>query len=178
MLHLILAKNRAAFFRLALLVALSAGVAACEAESSTPAAKDVVTAGTDAATGETAGDTAGEVATGPMDMCQGTEDLAWLKATLPSGQTGRELAREAAGDCGLGCLNNPAPDKCAIKCMKESVGVQLSDGCAGCYGGIVLCTINKCLPKCIDDAQAQICKDCQETKGCNAPFYACTGPLD
>jgi hypothetical protein len=112
------------------------------------------------------------------DQCQNTTDLAWLKSEVKAGVTGRELAREAAGDCGLGCLNHPAPDQCAIKCMTQDKGVQLSSGCAGCYGGIVICTIEKCLAKCIDDAQAQICKDCQESKGCNTTFYACTGNLD
>ncbi|HAN31785.1 MAG TPA: hypothetical protein DCQ06_09335 [Myxococcales bacterium] len=112
------------------------------------------------------------------DQCQGADDMAWLKSDQASGQSGRDLAREAAGDCGLGCLNHPAPDQCAIKCMLQDKGVVLSNGCAGCYGGIVLCSIANCLPKCIDDAQAQVCKDCQEDKGCNDIFYDCTGPLD
>ena len=112
------------------------------------------------------------------DQCQGADDMEWLKKDLGGGQTGRDLAREAAGDCGLGCLNHPAPDQCAIKCMTQDKGVVLSSGCAGCYGGIVLCTIENCLPKCIDDAQAPVCKECQKEKGCDDVFYACTGPLD
>lgn len=113
----------------------------------------------------------------PVDQCQGDTDLSWLGSKVNDEQTGRELAREAAGDCGLGCLSEPKPDKCAIKCMTDIRGVQLTDGCAGCYGGIVLCTINKCINVCMGDPQAQICKDCQEEKGCNETFYACTGPL-
>ncbi len=119
-----------------------------------------------------------DAAESPKDQCQNTADMTWLKADQGGGQSGRDLAREAAGDCGLGCLNHPAPDQCAIKCMLGDKGVKLSDGCAGCYGGIVLCTIEKCIAKCIDDAQATVCKDCQEDKGCNTPFYACTGNLD
>ncbi len=111
------------------------------------------------------------------DQCQDAANLTWLKSKLSTGQTGRELAREKAGDCGLGCLNSPAPDQCAIECMVKE-GVQLTSGCAGCYGGIVLCTIESCLPKCINDPQAQICKDCQVEKGCDGTFYVCTGPLD
>lgn len=118
----------------------------------------------------------------PVDQCQNSTDLAWLKSTVTTetgNMTGRELAREAAGDCGLGCLAyKDKAGECAIQCMKEDKGVQLSDACADCYGGIVLCTINKCLPKCIDDPQAQICKDCQDQKGCNDVFYGCTGNLD
>lgn len=127
---------------------------------------------------DVAADTSKDTAQAPKDQCQNTADITWLKADQGKGQTGRDLAREAAGDCGLGCLNHPAPDQCAIKCMLGDKGVKLSDGCAGCYGGIVLCTIGKCIAKCIDDAQAKVCKDCQEEKGCNTPFYACTGNLD
>jgi hypothetical protein len=120
---------------------------------------------------------AGGGASDAKDQCQNTEDLAWLKGTVSAGKTGRDLAREKAGDCGLGCLSDKAPDKCAIDCMLKE-GVKLSNGCAGCYGGIVLCTINNCLPKCINDPQAQGCKDCQAEQGCDDTFYACTGPLD
>lgn len=155
---------------LVLLSAISI-VSACGSDSSAPAA----TADT-----ATASDASADAAAAAVvkDQCQNSADLAWLKAEAKPGITGRELAREAAGDCGLGCLNHPAPDQCAIKCMTQDKGVQLSSGCAGCYGGIVICTIEKCLAKCIDDAQAQICKDCQESKGCNTTFYACTGNLD
>lgn len=120
---------------------------------------------------------AGGASTG-KDECQNQTDLAWLKGTAEgTSQTGREFAREKAGDCGLGCLNSSTPDQCAIDCMIKE-GVKLSNDCAGCYGGIVLCTINNCLPKCLDDPQAQICKDCQAEMGCEDAFFACTGPLD
>lgn len=149
-------------------------VAGCDSSSSDGSGSAGSGAGGGAGNG--AGGSGGSAA-GGKDLCQSTEDLGWLKSKLASGQTGRELAREKAGDCGLGCLNDAAPDKCAIDCMKKE-GVQLTDGCAGCYGGIVLCTIENCLPKCIDDPQAQICKDCQVEKGCDGTFYTCTGPLD
>ncbi len=124
-----------------------------------------------------AGGGAGQSGSDAKDQCQNSEDLGWLKGEVSPGQTGRDLAREKAGDCGLGCLSDKAPDQCAIDCMLKE-GVKLSTGCAGCYGGIVLCTINNCLPKCIDDPQAQGCKDCQAAEGCDDKFYACTGPLD
>ena len=112
----------------------------------------------------------------PEDQCLGEADFAWL-TEVQDELTGREIAREAAGDCGLGCLSDPAPDQCAIRCMKNIKGVQLSDGCSGCYGGIVLCTIENCLSRCIDDPQAEDCKACQDEKGCQAAFDTCTGPL-
>lgn len=111
------------------------------------------------------------------DQCQNEEDLDWLHSELEPGETGRDFARDKAGDCGLGCISHSQPDDCAIRCMKDQ-GVELTDGCAGCYGHIVLCTINDCLQQCIDDPQSDICYDCQEDKGCNDEFYACTGDLD
>jgi hypothetical protein len=146
----------------------------------TDTASSTTTGGGATADTSTAVDAASEVSatSAAKDQCQNPTDLAWLKSTLPSGETGREMARAKAGDCGLGCLAAKGKeDQCAIKCMIGE-GVQLSSGCAGCYGGIVLCTIQKCLPKCIKDPQATMCKDCQKAEGCDDAFYACTGPLD
>ncbi len=111
------------------------------------------------------------------DQCQNEEDLTWLHSEISPGETGRDFAREKAGDCGLACVSASAPDECAIECMKNQ-GVELTDGCAGCYGFIVLCTINNCLQQCIDDPHSDICDDCQTDKGCNDEFYTCTGDLD
>jgi hypothetical protein len=117
-------------------------------------------------------------AAGAASLCQAADDLAWLRSQATPAQTGRELARAEASNCGLACLNDACPDDCAVRCMTQVKGVQLSSGCAGCYGGIVLCTIGKCLPQCINEPQSTGCKECQETQGCNDEFYGCTGPLD
>lgn len=114
----------------------------------------------------------------PEDQCQNDDDLGWLTSNVDAGMTGRELAREAAGDCGLACLSDKAPDACAVRCMTNAKGVQLSSDCARCYGDIVLCTIDKCLARCIDDPQADDCKACQDEKGCQGTFDTCTGPLE
>lgn len=121
------------------------------------------------------------VGPGSIDQCQNDVDLTWLEQDFPDPKTdglrsGRELARAEAGNCGLRCLNHECPDMCAIACMARE-GVELSAGCSGCYGRIVLCTIGNCLPQCINDPQAEACKECQEDKGCNDDFYDCTGPL-
>lgn len=167
---------------LTVLGAFALGGAGCDDASSTTSATDTAS-GTDAAANGSDDAAAGsDTASTPVDQCQNATDLAWLKSEVQGEagkMTGRELAREAAGDCGLGCLAyKDKAGECAIQCMKEDKGVQLSDACADCYGGIVLCTIKSCLPKCIDDPQAQICKDCQDEKGCNDVFYGCTGNLD
>lgn len=113
-----------------------------------------------------------------VDQCQSEEDLEWLGSQVNDEQTGRQFARDAASDCGLGCLTGkPTPDACALECMIDVRGVKISESCSSCYGGIVLCTINKCLPQCIDDPQAEQCKDCQEAKGCQGAFDTCAGEL-
>ena len=169
--HVVVGTARAARLTpLAVLLALCLAAASCSNDSGSDAA--------DTSSAADSADVAAVTAPAPTDQCQNATDLGWLKGDAGKGQTGRDIAREAAGDCGLGCLNHPAPDQCAIKCMVQDKGVQLSAGCAGCYGGIVICTISNCLPKCIDDAQDPICKDCQKAKGCDDAFYGCTGNLD
>lgn len=111
------------------------------------------------------------------DRCQGQADLDWLALKVDGTKTGREVARSEASNCGLSCLNDPCPGTCAVKCMTEQRGIKLSAGCASCYGGIVLCTIENCLPQCINDSQAPGCKSCQDSFDCNTRFYACTGKL-
>lgn len=134
------------------------------------------TGGSDSTSGDTTGDTAG--LPGGVSECQNTEDKTWLTTDQGGGAKGRDLASKAAGECGLGCLNSPDPKECSVKCMKDDKGVKLSDPCAGCYGDIVLCTIQNCAAKCIADSSAKICTDCQTEKGCTDAFYKCTGPLD
>lgn len=128
---------------------------------------------------EDPGDKCEVVDPGPpaTDACQNEVDLGWLQADQKDAMTGRELAREAAGDCGLACLSECAPGDCAVKCMTNRKSVSLSKTCSSCYGDIVICTIDKCLTRCISDPQAPDCKACQEEKGCQAAFDACTGPL-
>jgi len=116
----------------------------------------------------------------PINQCLSDVDAGtpypWLtEVQNEEGETGREVARAAAGDCGLSCLSNACPDTCAIRCMVDIKGVELTDACSDCYGRIVLCTVGNCLPSCINDPQAKICKDCQREKGCTAAFESCSG---
>lgn len=115
---------------------------------------------------------------GAVSVCQNDTDKTYLTTDQGSGKTGRDLASDAASECGLGCLNAPDPKQCAIDCMLNDKGITLSDPCAGCYGQIVLCTIQECAAQCIADSSAPVCTDCQDDKGCTPAFYECTGPLD
>lgn len=112
-----------------------------------------------------------------VDACQDDADYAYLTSTQDDGLTGREQARLDATDCGLSCLSQCEPDKCAVKCMLEKRGVPLSSTCSSCYGDIVLCTTDKCIKRCISDPKAEDCKACQEEKGCQAAFDTCAGDL-
>lgn len=110
-----------------------------------------------------------------VDACKDPADKDYLEEDQGEGETGRELARLDATDCGLSCLRSCEPDKCAVKCMIEKRGVPLSETCSSCYGDIVLCTIDKCLERCISDAKAEDCKACQVEKRCQAAFNTCSG---
>lgn len=168
---------------LALLLALAALTACGSDDGNTGGGGNTTTdtAGSDStggsdATGDTSDDTAG--LPGGVSECQNTEDKTWLTTDQGGGKTGRDLASNAASECGLGCLNSPDPKTCSVTCMKNDKGVTLSDACAGCYGQIVLCTIENCAAQCIADSSAKPCTDCQTEKGCTKAFYDCTGPLD
>ena len=154
-------------------LALGAALLACSSEPA-PEPKDAGTA--DAGTKVQCEDASADGGT-VADRCQGQTDLDWLGSTIEGTKTGREVARAEASNCGLSCLNDPCPGDCAVQCMTEQRGIKLSSGCASCYGGIVLCTIENCLPQCINDSQAPGCKACQDSFDCNTKFYACTGKL-
>lgn len=110
-----------------------------------------------------------------VDACEEGADFDYLTSQLEDGLTGREQARLHATDCGLASLSLCEPDVAAVTCMLEKRGVPLSKTCASCYGDIVLCTIDKCIQRCISDPAAEDCKACQVEKGCQAAFDVCSG---
>jgi len=81
-------------------------------------------------------------------------------------------ARIEAGTCGKRCLGN-ADENCARDCMLETL--DMSGECAQCYADTVACTIMNCLGVCINDPEADACKECQVEKGCRAAFDECSG---
>ena len=167
---------------LALILALT-GLQACSDDSGsggggTDTATSDTTAGGDSTAGGDAIDAAADVSVvAAKDECQNTADKTWL-TTDQGGKKGRDLASSAASKCGLGCLSKPDPNACTVDCMLGPEKVALSKPCAGCYGGIVVCTIKNCVSKCVADPSATTCTDCQKEKGCTDAFYTCTGKLD
>ncbi len=99
----------------------------------------------------------------PTDECQNEADQTILEA---GGVT------DAAQTCGLGCLGDADPGSCAGACVAEETG--LSEGCAGCYAGVVVCSIENCLASCAADPDSAACASCQ-AENCLADYYVCTG---
>ncbi len=110
------------------------------------------------------GTTDGETPTG---QCTNEADLAIIQ--------GDEVDPTAeATTCGLAAIGKPPGT--ATPCIVEATG--LSEGCAGCYGGTVDCTIANCIGACAADPSAEQCGVCMEEKGCIAAFDECAGDID
>ena len=102
------------------------------------------------------------------DLCLNAADRAVLAGD------GAAMVTDAAQGCGLGCLGDADPGACAGDCVATETG--LSNGCAGCYGGVVVCSITNCLAPCAADPDSRACGDCQAAN-CIDDFNACTGTI-
>ena len=134
----------------------------------------------DDTSGSTSGDTSGVTPT--TDLCQGAEDKAYLAGTVAdgkhAGKTGRDAAAAAARTCGLKFLAEDDPKPPTVACMTtDPENIALTDGCAGCYGDIVVCSISNCAGPC-SAGTAEQCSTCQADAGCTDAFNVCAGPLD
>ncbi len=76
-----------------------------------------------------------------------------------------------AQTCGLQCFAQADMD-CAAKCMVKQLG--LSDACAACWGGSIVCVSQNCLVECLRGKQDPSCLSCTD-QHCNADFHACSG---
>jgi hypothetical protein len=81
-------------------------------------------------------------------------------------------ARITAGTCGQGCVGD-SDENCSRDCITKEL--DMSSECAKCYADTVNCTIMNCLGQCIQDPEADACKQCQVEKGCRAAFDECSG---
>jgi len=100
------------------------------------------------------------------DQCVNEADGAILSG-------GEVDATGAAQTCGLGCLAQEDPGACSMTCVMDETG--LSAGCAGCYVGTIVCTIDNCVAECAADPTSDDCGACQVDAGCINDFYACSG---
>ena len=110
-----------------------------------------------------------------VDMCTNAEDMAVIAADP-------DAPLAITSDCVVNlCLANPTIE-CVVDCVQNGsdktdppiVGIDLSDGCAACYGASSLCGVDKCLAECIADTSAPECGECLEAN-CLVDFYACSG---
>lgn len=81
-------------------------------------------------------------------------------------------ARMVAGQCGIDCLES-SEESCPVDCIVEET--SMTADCATCYAGAVACATKNCLAQCIDDTEAEECKQCQVEKGCREEFNTCSG---
>lgn len=95
------------------------------------------------------------------------------EADLPIIAADRDGITAKATDCGLACLSDADPVACATPCVVEKTG--LTNDCAGCYAGMINCTIANCIAQCALDPASETCKQCQTEAGCYSGFYACSG---
>ena len=144
-----------------------------EGNDTTPSDTEPTDTGTDSADApDTELSDTGVADTTPVvttDLCINAADRAVLAGD------GVAVVTDAAQGCGLGCLGDPDPGACAGACLATETG--LSNGCAGCYAGVVVCSITNCLAPCAADPNSRACGDCQAAN-CNDDFNACTGTID
>lgn len=164
---------------LALVSVAALGIAGCSGDDdddTTGGAGKASTGGEPGSTGGEPGSTGGEPgSTGgaPSDnvACDETQDGVCQNPTdCPFVVDGR--ARIAAGTCGKGCLAS-SDENCAHDCLLEELA--MSSECAQCYVDTVSCTVMKCLADCVNDPEADVCKQCQVEQGCRAAFNECSG---
>ena len=98
--------------------------------------------------------------------CMNADDGALIQAD-------QEGISDAAKNCGLECMADEDAGACATACVVDSTG--LSEGCSGCYVGMILCSITNCLVECAADPGSDACATCQVENDCYTDFYACSG---
>ena len=136
---------------LAILFAVSVvGVMACDDgednDNNTPAdvtATEDVAATVDVT--ETPEDvTAVEEVVEPAGACTNEAD-----DTLLATEELRDAVTASATDCGIGCLGEDDVGACSVACLVDATG--LSSECSTCYAGMVNCSKDNCLAKCLAD---------------------------
>ncbi len=126
------------------------------------------TAPSDAAPSDTSGDTS--AASG---ACMGRTDYAIATAAdLEPSAPGSQTATSIAQSCGIDCLGSSDASACSVDCIVAAT--EMSTPCAGCYGDVVICSIENCLGACGAGPNSAACAACQEDN-CLGDFYACTG---
>jgi hypothetical protein len=164
---------------LAMVTAAAVGIAGCggddDDDTSNPTAGKSSTGGEPGTNGGTAASNGGEPGTNggaPSGnvTCDATAEGVCQNATdCPFVVDG--TARLTSGTCGKGCIGKV--ETCSRDCITAEL--EMTDECATCYADTVNCTIANCAQVCIQDPEADVCKQCQVEAGCREAFDECSG---
>jgi len=97
------------------------------------------------------------------DACINETDAAILDA--------QDIAA-AAQQAAMACLSSPDIGACTVEGLMDETG--LSAGCAGCYGGQVVCVFENCIAQCAVAPDSSECQTCQ-ADNCLQAFEECSG---
>ena len=104
----------------------------------------------------------------PIDQCNNLSDHELVQAPEPD-------ISGIAGTCGMSCFSDDDSLECTNICLAEDETLtDVSEGCRGCYSATVVCTIDNCIPACMDSS-SEACVTCQIESGCIADFVVCYG---
>ncbi len=99
--------------------------------------------------------------------CNNDDDIAELGSNIGT-------IEEASADCGFQCAADGDVRTCAGMCIENTEGVNLSSGCADCFGAVVECIVDSCLVECIAGQDSPSCVECREMN-CDPIFEMCAG---
>ena len=82
---------------------------------------------------------------------------------------------EIVRNCGVRCYAEGAPDvrACIVDCVLQA-GAGLSEPCATCWAGKIICRANRCQGACAGGEGTPSCDNCLRDN-CLADFTACSG---
>lgn len=107
----------------------------------------------------------------PGGMCNNPTDLDLVCMADIGGQIRTNYARACLPALTVG--GNAAVVSCIEMGVKRDF--NLSAGCLSCYTGSIVCTLEKCLIPCSQDATSTACSTCQAQMGCLSQFFTCSG---
>ncbi len=164
--------KRILFILLATLMATGLVLGGCDEDDDGTTDTGTEDTGNSDATQDATEDVEEDTSTATTDLCQDEANLGII-STLEGNDDDSDDPSEVARACALGgCLNEADPGQCAADCVAEETG--LSTECSGCFGDIVVCSIDNCLSPCLG-SDVDACTQCQIDAGCLGPYYACTG---
>ncbi|MBU1430393.1 hypothetical protein KKF91_07530 [Myxococcota bacterium] len=98
------------------------------------------------------------------DACTGSGDMRQIESF--------DVAASAA-TCANSCSADADVPSCVQTCVVDDV--RLSEGCASCYGDLILCALDQCAEACGADINSAGCLTCLGESSCAETFTGCSG---